>query len=91
MEKPLSDAQRQQRRREKLRREYMKPLLVKGVDGEYDERIRIALAIKSLAANNKLSNEFIDLIAKEAEDVFPSQDNINKKYINQIVKNYLKE
>lgn len=45
----LSDAERQRKRRERLKNESMKPILVRGSNGKFDERIRIALAIKKLA------------------------------------------
>lgn len=91
MSKVLTDAERQQRRRAKLKAECLKPILVRGKNGEFDERIRIALAIKSLALNGQLSETLIDLIAKEAEDVFPATDNATKKFINHIVKKYLED
>ena len=37
----MTDAERQRKRREKLKNEAMKPLLVRGENGKFDERIRI--------------------------------------------------
>ena len=45
----MSDAERQKKRRERLRSEGKHTLLVRGANGEYDERIGIAFAVKKLA------------------------------------------
>lgn len=55
----LSDAERQRKRRERLKNESMKPILVRGSNGKFDERIRIALAIKKLADQGRLSDDAI--------------------------------
>lgn len=83
----LSDAERQRKRRERLKNESMKPILVRGSNGKFDERIRIALAIKKLANQGRLSDEVIDLIVSAS--IFDDEDNLTKKYIQRIVLKYL--
>lgn len=83
----LSDAERQRKRRERLKNESMKPILVRGSNGKFDERIRIALAIKKLADQGRLSDEVIDLIVSAS--IFDDEDNLTKKYIQRIVLKYL--
>lgn len=83
----LSDAERQRKRRERLKNESMKPILVRGSNGKFDERIRIALAIKKLADQGRLSDEVIDLIVSAS--IFNDEDNLTKKYIQRIVLKYL--
>lgn len=50
----MSDAERQKKRRERLRSEGKHTLLVRGANGEYDERIGIAFAVKKLAEQHRL-------------------------------------
>lgn len=85
----MSDAERQQKRRAKLKLESKKTLFVRGDGGEFDERIRVALAVKELAMNDKLPQELINLIVKTSETVFPTNDLSSRKYINKIVSEYL--
>jgi len=85
----MTDAERQRKRRAKLKAESKKFIEVKGAGGEFDERLRVALSIRELALTNQLSDEVIALITKTSEDVFPTKDSLTKKYINKIVSNYL--
>jgi hypothetical protein len=87
----MSDAERQRKRRAKLKAEAQKPLLVRGDGGEFDERIRIALAIQKLAREGSITKEFIDLIVETSETVFPTTELSTRKYINKIVYKYLTE
>lgn len=87
----MTDAERQRKRRNKLKMESQKNLLVRGKDGEFDERLRIALAVKELAANGELSSEVIELIVNKSETVFLTEDLSTRKYINKIVSKYLLE
>lgn len=86
----MTDAERQRKRRAKLKMESQKQLLVRGAEGEFDERIRVALAVKELATQGKLPKEVIELIVKTSETVFPTEELVNRKYINKIVSIYLK-
>lgn len=83
--------ERQQKRREQLRVNNMKSLYVRGVNGEYDERIRVALAVKSLADKGLLSTETIELIVDESIEIMPPKDNINRSFIKKLVSNYLRK
>ncbi|MGS0695529.1 hypothetical protein [Shewanella sp. 0m-4] len=85
----MSDAERQRKRRAKLKAEAQKNLLVRGDAGEFDERIRIALSIQKLAREGKITKEFINLIAKTSETVFPTTELSTRLYINKIVSKYL--
>lgn len=85
----MSDAERQKKRRERLKNESMKPLLVRGVNGQFDERIRVALAVKKLADEGKLSSDVLDLIISSSSTVFEDENNLTKKYIIKIVSEYL--
>ena len=85
----MSDAERQRKRRENLKMEALKPIYVRGDGGEFDERIRIALAVKSLASGGKLPEEIIGMIAEEAQVVFPTPELHKRKYINKLIRNYL--
>jgi len=85
----MTDVERQQRRRDRLKAEKLSPLLVKGKSGEFDPRIRVALALKELANQKELSNSMIDKIATTAMEVFPNTTIIQKKYIRKLVLDYL--
>jgi len=85
----ISDAERQRKRRAKLKQEYKKPLFVRGDGGEFDERIRVALAVKELALEGGISEEIIELIVKKSEMVFPANELSTRKYIRKIVSEYL--
>lgn len=85
----MTDAERQRKRRAALKASELKPLLVRGKDGEFDERIRVALAIQNMALNGYLDDELIDEIAKASETVFLTPEPYKRKYINKIVKEFL--
>ena len=85
----MSDAERQRRRRAKLKAESQKPLFVRGSNGEFDERIRVALAVKKLAKEGQLTSECINLIVKASETVFPTSQLSTRRYVNKIVHEYL--
>ena len=85
----MTDAERQRKRRAKLKMESQKQLLVRGKDGEFDERLRIALAVKELASEGNLPIEIIQLIVKKSETVFLTEKISTRKYINKIVSKYL--
>ncbi len=83
--------ERQQKRREQLRVNNMKSLYVRGVNGEYDERIRVALAVKSLADKGLLSAQTIELIIDESIEIMPPKDKINRSFIKKLIANYLRK
>jgi len=85
----MSDAERQRKRRAKLKDASQKQIFVRGEGGEFDERIRVALAIKELSLDGELSEEIIKLIVKKSETVLPTKDLATRKYINKIVLKYL--
>lgn len=86
----MTDAERQRRRRKKLSDDNLKPLLVVGNNGEFDPRIRIALAVKELALNNEIPSEIIEKIAKISETVMETKQ-FNKPFINKIILDFLRE
>ena len=85
----MSDAERQRKRREKLKQQSMKTIFVRGNGGEFDERIRIALAIKELANEQAIEGDVIKLIIERAEIVIPTKDLSTRKYIRKIISEYL--
>jgi len=85
----MSDSERQKKRREKLKSESQKSIFVRGDGGEFDERIRVYLAVQKLAKEGMLTKECIDLIVKTSETVFPTPELSTRKYINKIVYEYL--
>ena len=85
----MSDAERQRKRRAKLKSEAQKNLLVRGDGGEFDERIRVALSIQKLAREGKITKEFINLIVETSETVFPTTELSTRLYIKKIVSKYL--
>lgn len=85
----MSDAERQKKRRAKLKSEFKKTIFVRGDEGSFDERILIALAVKKLADEGKLNDKTINLIAKTSETVFPETEGERRPYINKIVTEHL--
>jgi hypothetical protein len=85
----MTAAERQRKRREKLRQESMKPILVRGENGEFDERIRVALAVQSLAKEGLLPDEVLEKITARSELVFPNNDLVTRRYIRKIVSEFL--
>lgn len=87
----MSDAERQQKRRLKLKQESKTNLLVQGVNGQFDERIRVALAVKELANDGVIPIEVVNLIIVKSGTVFPNEDLSTQTYIRKIVTKYLKK
>tara|TARA_R110000851_G_scaffold67191_4_gene151653 strand:- start:40594 stop:40866 length:273 start_codon:yes stop_codon:yes gene_type:complete len=85
----MTDVERQRKRRAKLNDEAKKFIAVRGSDGEFDERLRVALSVRELVLTNQLPDEIIKLIVKTSENVFPTKDRLTKRYINKLVLNYL--
>lgn len=85
----MTAAERQRRRRAKLKNSDLNQIFVRGEGGEQDERIRVAFAVQSLAKNGELSAEVIEKIVERSEVVFPNNDQLTKKYIRKIVNEFL--
>lgn len=85
----MTDAERQKKRRARLKQESMFNILVRGEGGEFDERIRVALAIQALAESGELSADIIEKIVSCSETVFPNNDLVTRKYIRKIVSDFL--
>ncbi|WP_345852572.1 hypothetical protein [Shewanella algae] len=85
----MTDAERQRKRRAKLKEQSLKPLLVRGDNGEFDERIRVALAVQELASEGLLPQEVIDMIIETATTVIETPEHSTRKYIRKIVTEYL--
>jgi len=88
--KPKSAAERQRDRRKRLRESGKTPIYVQGKDGLFDERIRIACAIKNLADKGELSQEFLTTLLDEIYKTTPIEDVVKRKYIVKTVEKYLK-
>ena len=80
--------ERQRKRRDKIKNGNQKNFLVRGVGGEFDERIRIVLAVKELVDAGVFDDEVVKLIARTAETVFDTKV-IDRKFMNQEVIKYL--
>jgi hypothetical protein len=87
----MTDAERQRKRREKLRASSTKVLLVRAAGGYFDERIRVSLAVRKLALEGLISKDIIELIAKTSETVFDTDKLSDRKFVNKIVTEYLSE
>jgi hypothetical protein len=81
--------ERQQKRRQELKEQHLKTIYVRGKDGEYDERIRVALAVKNLASRGSLPQDVIDLIIDEAAMSIPTKDRVNELFIKKLISSYL--
>ena len=85
----MTDAERQKKRRDRLKAESKHSLLVRGPKGEFDERIRTALAVKKLAEEDRIPKEILELIISTSGFIFGDEDILTQKYIKKIVKEYL--
>lgn len=87
----MSDAERQKKRRERLRSEGKHTLLVRGANGEYDERIGIAFAVKKLAEQKMIPEEILNLIIDVSSLIFENDETeiSKKRYMKKIVRAYL--
>ena len=86
----MTPAERQRKRRLKLKQEHLKPLMVRGENGEFDERVRVALAVEKLAKEKLLDANTVKLIVEYSLNVFPDTNKINQQYIRKIVTEFLK-
>ncbi len=87
----MTDAERQKKRRERLRSEGKHTLLVRGPNGEYDERIGIAFAVKKLAEQNMIPDDILNLIIDTSSLIFEDDQISNKRYMKKIVREYLSQ
>ena len=85
----MTDAERQRKRRERLKEEGKSAFFVRGSNGEYDERIRIAFAVKKLADQQMIPDDILNLIIATSSSVFGSEDILTQRYIKKIVGEYL--
>ncbi len=86
---PMSDAERQKKRRMKLKLEGLSTLHVRGKDGEFDERIRLALSVKELAEDGEIPEDLIKKILDKSEVIIPTPQLSSRKYIRKIMSKYL--
>lgn len=86
---PMTANERQKKRRAELKNNHLKPIYVRGSDGEFDERIRISSAIKELAEEKAIPSEILEMIITRAVEVIPPKDNVNKIFLTKLIKNYL--
>ena len=89
----MTPAERQRKRREKLRAEEKKVFYVRGEGGAFDERIRVAYAVKQLVDKGLLSEDVVNMIINESSKVeqFSHESSLNNKYAKKIVSEYLKK
>ncbi len=86
----LSNAERQRLYRERQRHKNLYTIKVKGEDGYFDERIRIAIAIKTMAQEGLLNETIIQRIIAHSIDAIPPKDLVDQQFIRQELENYLK-
>lgn len=86
----MTAAERQRKRRERLKKESMKPLLVRGKQGQFDERIQVALAVKRLAERGDLPDDVKEKIIQEASKSITERGE-QIKYIQKIITEFLTE
>ena len=55
----MSAAERQRRRRARVREQGLKPIWVKGSNGAFDPRLRLALAIKTMIAEGEAEPDLV--------------------------------
>lgn len=85
----MSDAERQRKRRKKLKEAGLRPLLVRGDNGEFDETIRVGLAVKALADKGLLSAELKNQIIDVIPESFDCDDIVRSRYMQSKVRNFL--
>lgn len=86
----LSNAERQRLYRERQRHKNLYTIKVKGEDGYFDERIRIAIAIKIMAQEGLLNETIIQRIIANSIEAIPPKDLVDQQFIRQELENYLK-
>lgn len=86
----MTAAERQRKRRERLKKESMKPLLVRGKQGQFDERIQVALAVKRLAERGDLPDDVKEKIIQEASKSITGRGE-QIKFIQKIITEFLTE
>lgn len=87
----MTDAERQRKRRERLKSEGKTSILVMGTNGELDERIAIAFAVKTLAKQKMIPDDVLNLIIKTSGLIMSHSDLVNQKYVIKKVREYLSE
>lgn len=87
----MTDAERQRKRRERLKSEGKTNILVMGTNGELDERIGIAFAVKTLAKRKSIPDDILELIIKTSGMIMSHSDLVNQKYVMKKVREYLSE
>ncbi len=90
-DKPMTDAERQRKRRETLKQKNLCPFYVLGKNGFFDERVRISYAVKQLAKDERLPDKVVRLIIEEAVNTPPVEKRIDRSYIKKRIKSFLNQ
>lgn len=85
----MTQAERQARRRKLLRDAEMHPIYVRGENGVFDERIRIAKAVKNLSERQLIPNDVLQLILNEAVECIPPVNFVEKKFLVKMMSEFL--
>ncbi len=90
-DKPMTEAERQRKRRETLKQKNLFPFYVLGKNGFFDERVRIASAVKQLAKDERLPDEVLSLIIEEAVNTPSVKRRVDRLYIKKRIANFLNQ
>ena len=89
--KAMSAAERQKKRRFFLRECNLKPIYVKGKNGEFDARVRVGLAIERLSKQGKLPEIVLQLLISTAVEVIPPKNNVDRSFVKKIIGEFLEK
>jgi hypothetical protein len=88
--KAKSNAERQRVYRQRQKDKGIFSIKVKGKDGYYDERIRIAEALHIMAIKELINEELLDEIIEMAINVIPPKNRIDRIYLKRKLNEFLK-
>lgn len=87
----LTNAERQRRFRAKQAQKNLFDMKVKGEGGYFDERIRIAIAIKAMAEDGRIGQDFINELLDYSVSAIPPKDLVDERFIRKELELYLGE
>ena len=85
-----TNAERQRTYRQRQANRGLFSMVIKGKNGYFDERIRVAAGIKDMAAQGLFSEELIERITEYAINSIPPTNLIDERYIRLQITNFLK-
>ena len=86
----MTDAERQRRRRSKLRTQGLKPIWVKGTNGAFDPRLHLAVALKTMVVEGDVDARFVKRLVtlggRSASEIPTSPE---RKYMEKTIRQFL--